>query len=179
MGLFNKKELQRIQELEIELSELKELQNNLGINDYLEAHQRIEKEKKEALDLEQRLTFKNESLENKIITLTEKLSNLVEENEKEEKKLESSKNKLDRTKYLYKNLEYSLKKYGEISFNNDILVNDELINEVEQLKPTVTLHLNCLNIQELKKAYRDNEKLIDKTLESYKSRYTTKANQAP
>lgn len=178
MGLFNKKELLRIQELETELFELKELQKALGINDYIEAHNRIEKEKKDALDLEQKLTFKNEALENKITLLTEKFSSLTEEVEKEEKKLESSKNKLDRTKYLYKALEYSIKKYDEIQFSNDITVNEELLAEVEQLKPTVTLHLNCLNVQELKKAYRENEKQIDKTLESYKGRYTTKANQA-
>lgn len=44
------------------------------------------------------------------------------------------------------------------------------------MKPTVTLNLQCLDMRELRKRYRQNEKNIEKTLEKYKSRYTTKTN---
>ena len=44
--------------------------------------------------------------------------------------------------------------------------------------PSVILKLHCMDIKDLRKAYRDNDKQINIVLDSYSSRYTTKANKA-
>lgn len=50
-------------------------------------------------------------------------------------------------------------------------------NVTRFLKPTVTLELQCLTMRDLRKRYKENEKLIAETLEKYRRRYNTKANQ--
>ena len=44
------------------------------------------------------------------------------------------------------------------------------------MSPTVTLTLQCLDMKDLRKRYKENEKNIQATFEKYKDRYTTKAN---
>ena len=52
-----------------------------------------------------------------------------------------------------------------------------MLQEADELmKPTVTLTLQCLDMRELRKRYKENEKNIQATFEKYKDRYTTKAN---
>ena len=50
--------------------------------------------------------------------------------------------------------------------------------DAESIAPTVMLKLHSMDIKDLRKAYRENDKQIEKVLKKYASRYTTKANQA-
>ena len=60
------------------------------------------------------------------------------------------------------------------------ILSSEFINLVEEdvFEPTVELKLNCMDLKDLRKAFKDNQKVIDTTLEKFESRYTTKANMA-
>ena len=46
------------------------------------------------------------------------------------------------------------------------------------LSPEISIPLQCMNMANLRKLYRKNEKQIQDTLERYRGRYTTKANMA-
>ena len=52
------------------------------------------------------------------------------------------------------------------------------LSELEEISPSVILKLHCMDIKDLRKAYRLNDKQIDSILQKYSARYTTKANQA-
>lgn len=104
--------------------------------------------------------------------------NLVELSEKEEKSRKSAANaeqKVRRCKELIKAIQHANEAFG----TDDQEVGDleKLLNEADGLmSPTVTLTLQCLDMKDLRKRYKENEKNIQATFEKYKDRYTTKAN---
>lgn len=59
-----------------------------------------------------------------------------------------------------------------------IAINADSIEFLESLSPVVTLKLHCMDMKDLRRAYKENQKLIENVLENYKSRYNTKANAA-
>ncbi len=98
------------------------------------------------------------------------------ENEKAKKECETILRKANKLKELYRAIEYSLNawKLGE----QILPLNIEQQELFDKLLPTVTLKLHCQDMKDLRKAYRENEKAIDKVVEAYKGRYTTKANRS-
>ena len=84
--------------------------------------------------------------------------------------------KLEKFKYPYRQIS---------SYFNDFKKNgmpdthpDNIAAVVELLKPTVELHLQNMNVRDLRKMFKQNEKAIQMLLNQYESRYTTKTNAA-
>lgn len=96
--------------------------------------------------------------------------------EKLEKQNASNTKKIEKSKELIKRAKYALETYNASGVLDGILQSE--INEMESISPTIMLKLHCMDVKDLKKAYRDNDKKIDALLKDYSSRYTTKANQA-
>lgn len=84
--------------------------------------------------------------------------------------------RLSKIKELYKSVDYAFKNFPESNGYTLINPNDEAI--LDELCPSVTLKLHHMDVKSLSKAYRDNDKLIEKLLSQYASRYTTKANKS-
>lgn len=182
MGLFNKKELKRIEELEQllkqsnkELSIEKEKNEKLGIYAYEEAIQKIQKAEKESKDTIDVLTIKINQLldeyndrKDEFSDISSKLSETNEKLEKANKSLSNQQKKVAHGKELYKAL---LNGYANETKNIDI-------QPMENYAPTIITQLQCLTYQDLRKEYRSNEKTINEVLKKYESRYTTKANKA-
>lgn len=57
-----------------------------------------------------------------------------------------------------------------------LILPDHISDEAEELSPTVILKLNCMDLKSLRKAFNENNKLIDEVLKKYSDRYTTKSN---
>lgn len=192
MGLFNKKELARIAELERAAQEAKnkheedilvlkkelETQKNknteLGITAYEDAMNKIAEMKKKADD---DIIAKNVQIENLTLSISEKtekhdaLVNEIAESEekiqKNEKTLLNQIRKVKNAKELFKALTYA---YEHENITIDL-------TDAESLAPSVTSQLMCMTYQDLRKEFKDNEKNIKSVLESYESRYSTKANK--
>ena len=97
--------------------------------------------------------------------------------EKKEKQLATCNRKIERSKEIYNGIIYSIDTFHNPSSNvSDI--SSVAQNELEELSPSVILKLHCMDIKSLQKAFRENDKQINKILELYDSRYTTKANKA-
>ena len=52
------------------------------------------------------------------------------------------------------------------------------LSDLEEITPSIMLKLHCMDVKDLRKAYKSNDKQINSILEKYAARYTTKANQA-
>ena len=186
-----------IETLKKQNDELKQKLSELCFDDYdtsqriiQQLKQEIEKSKEEALNLEnQRALLKNklndetESTKEKLndlkIKTDERILSLNVEIEKTEKKLKTAKNKLDRTKELYKSIDYSISNFFEYSPDlAELKLYKSEFDELEELSPSVILKLHYMDVKSLRKAFKDNDKQIEKVLSQYRSRYTTKANQA-
>lgn len=96
--------------------------------------------------------------------------------EKIEKQLISSINKLSKAKDYANRINYAIDNYLNSDHPNRIDSND--IDEAEEITPSILLKLHCMDVKDLRKAYRNNDKQIDNLLKEYSSRYTTKANKA-
>jgi len=186
-----------IETLKKQNDELKQKLSELCFDDYdtsqriiQQLKQEIEKSKEEALNLEnQRALLKNklndetESTKEKLndlkIKTDERILSLNVEIEKTEKKLKTAKNKLDRTKEIYKSVDYSISNFFEYSPDlAELKLYKSEFDELEELSPSVILKLHYMDVKSLRKAFKDNDKQIEKVLSQYRSRYTTKANQA-
>ncbi len=108
--------------------------------------------------------------------LQEELSSLSSKDEKLQKQIQTQTRKLQRVKELYKSVDYCITNFLDTDTSQRLSLIDE--NEYDEFAPSVTLKLHCMDIKSLRKAYKENDKTIDKILSSYAKRYTTKANRS-
>ena len=148
------------------LDNLKKRFSDIGAERYEEVTTKVEVANKELESLGQQISFKSDSVQQLVAEITR----LNAKSDLYEKQINTQQRKLLRMKELYKAIEYSLE-------NETVLLNLDSIS-YEELCPSVMLKLNCMDIKDLRKAFRDNDKQIKSLLELYSSRYTTKGNIA-
>lgn len=108
-----------------------------------------------------------------------KLEELNTEIIKVDKKVASGIKKVSKIRILHKSIEKLIERYSEMDVLRDNITEENFrvnIDEEIELSPTVELKLNYMELKDLKKAFNENEKMINETLDKYKGRYTTKAN---
>lgn len=171
MGLFgpSKKELKsQIEDLQHQIAEMSEKFASLGGNDYLAVKAQTESLRQEASALEEQIN--NQRQEKATIT---------EQTEKLSKKVVSQDKRLRKEKELYKAMQYSLDSYEQFQPGcAQAYIDSKIVDEAELLSPTVMANLHAMDSKSLRKAYNENSREIDKILELYSSRYTTKGNRA-
>lgn len=139
----------------------------LGADDYFTVQEQIKQ-----------LQSSHDSMLQQFNSLSNNYTELTEKNQKAEKQLTTNQKKLSRIKELYKCIENALNNYTNLQLRyEDCKIPQPDLDEAELLSPSITLKLHCMDMKDLRKAYRDNEKQITKLLDQYSSRYTTKANK--
>lgn len=147
---------------------LEKKMEQLGVNDYYKVKEMTaelksrcsELELKEK-DLEQRIEFQNGELEKFI------------------KQAKTQSNKLARSKELVKAIDYAISSYFEYEpSQHSFKITPAQLDALEEISPSIILKLHCMDMKDLKKAYRDNDRQINLVLDKYAARYTTKTNQA-
>lgn len=108
----------------------------------------------------------------------QRIQELSESESKQAKQLQTVHNKLNKSKELYRSIDYAISEFFEFdpAFNK-CRIPESVTTDFEELCPSVTLKLHYMDVKDLRKAYRENEKQIEKLLEQYSTRYTTKANK--
>lgn len=111
--------------------------------------------------------------------LIQSIENKNSELEKLIKQTKTQTNKLARSKELVKAIDYTLTEYFNYSpEQRSFKITPEQLAELEELSPSIMLKLHCMDVKDLRKAYRVNDKQISDLLDKYAARYTTKANKA-
>lgn len=130
-------------------------------------------------EMTNRLYVQSEELKAKIEAQEKEISSLSDQNEKLAKSVKTQTNKLDKSKELVKAVNYTIDRFYQTDLSAQSLKFDpESIDEIEELTPSVMLKLHCMDMQDLRKAYRNNDKQITEVMKQYESRYTTKTNKA-
>ena len=151
-----------------EAEQLKQQLDSLCFNDYDSAQKEIK-----------RLNEQAETLNRQIEAKQTEINALNAEKEKSDKQLRTSINKLSRSKEIYKSVEYSIDNFFNLSpALSELKLNSDQVTDIEDLSPSVILKLHYMDIKSLRKAYRDNDKQVERVLSQYRKRYTTKANKA-
>lgn len=133
-----------------------------------------ESKAREVSELETKFAFINSEIDKKY-PLLEEIQEHKTELGKLEKRVISESRKVENLKFVVKSINAIYEKYKDMNILSSDFVN---IVEEDVFEPTVELKLNCMDIKDLRKAFKDNQKVIDTTLEKFESRYTTKANMA-
>lgn len=165
MGLLD---LFRIGKIKSENEALKQKLQLLHADEYFQAKEQIDKMRAE-------ISNNNSMLSQQRIELSE----LSSQHQKLDKQVNTQKNKLSRCKELYQSVEYALNNFlvSDVQYNNCKL-NPHNKSDFDLLSPSVILQLHSMDVKELRKACKENEKQVDKLLSLYESRYTTKANKS-
>lgn len=141
--------------------------NSLGVDDYFAFQEKI---KQLQISYDKKLQEFNR-LSNDVTELTEKEQKL-------QKQITTNQKKIGRMKELYKRIENVITNYTNLEFRyGDCKIPQEEYEEMELISPSIILKLHCMDMKDLRKAYRDNEKQINALLSQYSLRYTTKANK--
>ncbi len=165
----------RISQIKQENEQLKaskiELQNkldSLGVTEYYQTKERLDQ-------LNQELSSQNTTL----ASLKKETFSLQEKNDKLEKQISTQTRKLSRIKELYKSINHAISNFFEsdVEYSNCKLSTKEF-EDLELISPSIILKLHCMDVKDLRKAYKENEKQINSILEKYSARYTTKANKS-
>lgn len=147
------------------------LQNQLDdlcVRDIREAELRL-------MDLNEQIANMNKC----ISRLHEDIALLNAKRERTEKEFDSSAMKTKRVAYLYRAIDYSIKNYMYYDPALDkFKLPDVVVPILDDLAPQVTLKLHSMDLRDLRKAFNDNNKQIEKLLQQYSARYTTKTNRA-
>lgn len=161
-------DLFRVGKIKKENEALKQKLQLLHTDEYFQISERLDKMNQEISD--------NNSI---LFKQREEISSLSAQQQKVDKQVTTQANKLSRYKELYRSVEYALDTFlsSNIPYNNCRL-NPHDKSDFDCLAPSVILQLHSMDVKELRKAYKDNEKQIDKLLSLYESRYTTKANKS-
>lgn len=141
-----------------------------------------ELEKSSKQNLQDNLNRLEQTINDRETRSQEVLSNLNElrlQESKLNKNIKTQTNKLNKSKELVKAINYTFDKYLNYEPSQSTLrFPENQLTELEEISPSVILKLHCMDVKDLRKAYRLNDKQIDSVLQKYSARYTTKANQA-
>lgn len=167
---------QKIQEMELQASQrIQEME--------LQTNQKIQEMKsqaeKELLKISQELNESNYIIarnNSNVLYLQKEIDKLNKTHDKLLKQVKTQTNKLSRLKELYSSIDYAVNTFS--TNDNITLLSSSDMSEYNELVPSIILKLHCMDMKDLRKAYRENDKQITSILESYSSRYTTKANKA-
>lgn len=157
--------------------------DELGVYDYLKIKEMTNSLEKE---YEQKHNTLQKKYENEVSVkstkcdeLTNTLNSLTAQEEKLSKNIKTQTNKLNNAKELVKAINYTFDNYLNYEPSAATLrFPENKLSDVEEISPSVILKLHCMDVKDLRKAYRQNDKQIDSVLQKYSARYTTKANQA-
>lgn len=180
----------QISDLTLKLSELryddyKDVQSKItSLN--TEAKQKrfeIEELSKKRDNVENQYKSKIEHFDNEFKLHEEKVNSQIEISESYladvNKKLKSANNKLNKSKEVYKSVSYSIEHFFDYEPELAALkLSSTESEELEELSPSVILKLHYMDVKSLRKAFRENDKQIEKILQQYRKRYTTKANKS-
>ena len=112
-----------------------------------------------------------------IASLNERINVLREENEKLNKQINTQQKKLSKCRELYKSIEYSVNNFHSSGAFADGNFQANSVS-LDELSPSIILKLHCMDVKDLRKAFRENDRQIDSVLSSYSARYSTKGNRA-
>lgn len=163
---------ENIRSLESATTEMRTRLKEIGAFDYY-------KVKEMTQQLEEEYNQKQADRESKYQEILEKLNGLRLQEAKVLKNLKTQTNKLNRSKELVKAINYTFEKYLNYEpSQSTIKLPENDLSDLEEITPSVMLKLHCMDVKDLRKAYKTNDKQINSVLEKYATRYTTKANQA-
>ena len=186
LEIDKQKIIDEITELNNKLSPLIELDNlDIAISNLKTKNNKLAETKRELKIEKNRLIEEIERKKNQLgdfkrdernILVLENVKDLQAALEKLQKKEDNQKKRLKKIKDYYDAVKYAIDNYF-IFVPEPFNVKLDKEKEINKMIPQVTLHLHHMEVKELNKAFKENYKQIDQTLNKVSDRYSTKTNK--
>ena len=186
LEIDKQKIIDEITELNNKLSPLIELDNlDIAISNLKTKNNKLAETKRELKIEKNRLIEEIERKKNELgdfkrdernILVLENVKDLQAALEKLQKKEDNQKKRLKKIKDYYDAVKYAIDNYF-IFVPEPFNVKLDKEKEINDMIPQVTLHLHHMDVKELNKAFKENYKQIDQTLNKVSDRYSTKTNK--
>nr|DAU98628.1 MAG TPA: hypothetical protein [Caudoviricetes sp.] len=161
-----KKYIDSVFTLESKLNEMQKKYTESGFEDYETAQKKLAGISTEIADaVESRAKIQGE------------IDNLYAEAAKADKRAKTASNKAAKLIELCNAFASMLKKRDEIP-DKYFTIPNFTAEEITSLCPSVEMKIHSMDVRDLQKEFRANDKRIDEVTEAYRGRYTTKSNQA-
>lgn len=175
----------RASKIKAENEELKRRIAELHCDDYEQVKTKIadmeyraKKDIAELTEISERLNSEIRSCRSIIESQNREMDELNATIDKARKQAETQSKKLQRIKELYKGVEHAIDNFTNLTIDiKNCKIPAADFEECEQAAPSVILKLHCMDIKDLRKVYRETERMVSNVLEQYSARYTTKANK--
>ena len=144
------------EQLHQQIKEMQDKMDSLGITEYIQASEKIRSEKEE-LDHYVEQKDKEIADDNTTISkLQEEITSVSEKLEKLTKQAKTIERKLARSKELYLSVDHAIQNF----FESDVpysgcKLSQRDFDDYELISPSVTLKLHCMDVKDLRKAYRE------------------------
>ncbi|MGN0409436.1 MAG: GIY-YIG nuclease family protein [Candidatus Fimousia sp.] len=149
------------------LSEINDIKNNFS---------KVERDKNAKISQLNDIIEKNNFT---ISDLSNEIKDLTETKDKLQKRIDGQKRKLTKYRELYNSVDHCINNFFDYEISDqDIKLSKMNENTLDELAPSVILRLHSMDVKELRRVFKENDKNINTILEQYLSRYTTKANIA-
>jgi hypothetical protein len=121
-----------------------------------------------------------ESIKYNLKELQQDKANLETEIWQADSKLEKQKIKFKKSKDLYAAMDRTIKQFYEynLSAEHFPMLSEEDKAYMDSFAPSVILNLNCMNYQDLRKQFTNNQKQIEEVLKQFEEHYSTKTNRS-
>ena len=186
LEIDKQKIIDEITELNNKLSPLIELDNlDIAISNLKTKNNKLAETKRELKIEKNRLIEEIERKKNELgdfkrdernILVLENVKDLQAALEKLQKKEDNQKKRLKKIKDYYDAVKYAIDNYF-IFVPEAFNVKLDKEKEINKMIPQITLHLHHMEVKELNKAFKENYKQIDQTLNKVSDRYSTKTNK--
>lgn len=161
-----KKYIDSVFKLESKLNEMQKKYTESGFEDYETAQKKLAGISTEIAEaIESRARIQGE------------IDSLYAEAEKADKRAKTASNKAAKLIELCNAFASMLKKRDEIP-DKYFTIPNFTAEEITSLCPSVEMKIHSMDVRDLQKEFRANDKRIDEVTEAYRGRYTTKSNQA-
>ena len=170
ISIFSSGYKEQIESLELQVKELQATLDTTGYPKCEQLQDQISRKEATIIQLDKDISSKRFELSKS----DSRLSELHVQEIDAQNKIDAQIRRLKKIKELISSVNYGIKAYYSDNLSEFEKVDLEQVNE---LAPSIILKLHHMDIKDLKKAFRDNDNIIKKTLKQYESRYTTKANR--
>lgn len=161
-----KKYIDSVFKLESKFNEMQKKYTESGFEDYETAQKKLADISTEIAEaIESRARIQGE------------IDSLYAEAEKADKRAKTASNKAAKLIELCNAFASMLKKRDEIP-DKYFTIPNFTAEEITSLCPSVEMKIHSMDVRDLQKEFRANDKRIDEVTEAYRGRYTTKSNQA-
>lgn len=167
------------EELSRRVAEFESYLEQMGYHEYSEMQEKIKALKADYNATESKLSLKAVQLESEIASAKATLDDMTDRYSKAESALSRETKKFSKISAVYKSIDNCIKNWLLYEPRIETCTHPKAeFEEVDMLSPSTDAKIHSMDIKDLRRAFKENERQMESLFVQYEGRYDTKANSA-